>query len=396
MSENSSFNHHLSEDSSEERLYLSGSTCDTFIVRLYGKLHFKKKLKAEYKDMPQYATAFQKEFEVGFLLQHPALPRYVRLSYEDGVPCIYEEYIEGETLTEFCQSHPGYFRNRHAADLFIDELLPVMAYLHDHQVLFLDLKPDNVMITSVGNHLRLVDLGGCHTDTFTDTEAHTKGFSAPEASFDERTDVYLIGKLMQYAQVSCIYNKVVAKCLDDEPSKRFQSVRELQSAIVRARRIPLLLVMFAVVLACALLCVALVLVPKEETPSVTRQSIVTSAKVPQKVQNLDVSTYKDSPSKAITEKPQREIGFSETRQMTQELHREMDRAFNKYLGRMSNDSTVDAVTFSNTINPYNAALKDIEKRMVEKYPSVPPSTIHYEIEKYISETVSPLMQRVLR
>lgn len=62
-----------------ERLLATGSTCDTYLVRVYGKLHFLKRLKAELAAQPRYVLAFRKEFETGFSLNHPALPRYVAL-----------------------------------------------------------------------------------------------------------------------------------------------------------------------------------------------------------------------------------------------------------------------------------------------------------------------------
>ena len=145
----SAFSGPLDHVTSQEQLYLNGSTCQTYIVRVYGKLHFKKQLKAEYKGMPQYVEAFRKEFEVGYRLNHPALPCYVALGDEDGCPYILEEYIDGDTLTDFLAANPCYFHSRLHADRLIDELLSVFSYLHHHQVLFLDLKPDNVMITSV-------------------------------------------------------------------------------------------------------------------------------------------------------------------------------------------------------------------------------------------------------
>lgn len=234
------------DDAKAERLYLNGSTCDTYVVRMYGKLHFKKKLKAEYKGKPQYVEAFKKEFEVGYRLEHPALPKYVALKEEDGCPCIFEEYIEGETLTDFLKQYPDYFHSRKHADKFIDDLLSVFAYLHEHQILFLDLKPDNVMITTVGHQLRLIDLGGCRTDSFVGTEETTRAFApatksgskdnhTPGEKWGEAYDIYLIGCLLQYAKIPHIYNNVIAKCLRDNPLERYSDVESLSKAIARLR-----------------------------------------------------------------------------------------------------------------------------------------------------------------
>lgn len=410
MIASSSFTHEMEQDEPVERLYLNGSTCDTYVVRIFGKLHFKKKLKAEYRGMPQYVAAFHKEFEVGFCLNHPALPRYVSLTEEDGSPCIYEEFIEGETLTDFLRHNPDYFHNRRHADLFTDELLSVVAYLHNHQILYLDLKPDNVMITSVGHHLCLVDLGGCHTETFTNTEAQTEGFAAPDQKPDERTDIYLIGKVLKYAEMPSLYNELVAKCLEEKPTKRFQSVDELRRATEKARKKPRLIVLVAIALAGIISYAIAATIPNNAQPSSTQQPVATSHRLVATARSTSkaagstaVASANDTPlrlatqtfsksSNAATTSPD---STSEVKQMTKELHREMDKAFNRHLATIANDSTLNATVFSRHFNPYNEAVKNIETRMIKDYPNIPPDTIHIELQKHISQTISPLMQRVL-
>lgn len=71
----SSFSRQVAPEDGVERLYLGGSTCDTFVVRRFGKLHFKKKLKVDFRGKSIYIEAFRKEFETGYRLEHPALPR---------------------------------------------------------------------------------------------------------------------------------------------------------------------------------------------------------------------------------------------------------------------------------------------------------------------------------
>ena len=56
-----------------ERMDTRGATCDTFRVKLYGKLHFLKRLKAEYAGDIRYQEALRKEFETGYRLEHPSL-----------------------------------------------------------------------------------------------------------------------------------------------------------------------------------------------------------------------------------------------------------------------------------------------------------------------------------
>ncbi len=58
-----------------ELLQVGGSTCECYRVKLYGKLHFLKRLKPQLRTHPQYVAALQKEFETGYSLDHPHLVR---------------------------------------------------------------------------------------------------------------------------------------------------------------------------------------------------------------------------------------------------------------------------------------------------------------------------------
>ena len=130
MEENSHFGNPLpSEQPMLEQLYSVGSTCDAYRVRLYGKLHFLKRLKQQHVNDIRFVEAFQKEFEVGYGLEHPNLIRYLSFS-DDG---ILMEYVDGETLTDFLLSHPNYFKVQAHSDKFVRQMLSVMQYLHDHR-----------------------------------------------------------------------------------------------------------------------------------------------------------------------------------------------------------------------------------------------------------------------
>ena len=183
----------------------NGATCDTFRVKLYGKLHFLKQLKPAFVNDIRYQEAFRKEFETGYRLEHPNIVCYVSLSDEG----ILMEYVDGETLKQRIDSHPEYFNKKNIEKL-LRQLLDAVAYLHAHQVLHLDLKPDNIMLTRIGNDVKLVDLGFCYTDTFVNTQGRTDHFAAPEqlkhGNVDERTDIYALGRIIEQLPEHNIYN----------------------------------------------------------------------------------------------------------------------------------------------------------------------------------------------
>ena len=229
--ESSQFSDSQSHYEAVEQLATQGATCDTFRVKLYGKLHFLKRLKAEYRGDIRFQEALRKEFETGYRLEHPNLVRYISL---DG-DSILMEYVDGENLTQRLTTQPDYFRKQKNADKFVRQLLDAVGYLHSHQVLHLDLKPDNILLTRINGDVKLIDLGCCYTDSFPDTTGHTDAFAAPEqltnGVVDVRTDIYAIGRILECLPDHHKYNKVIARCTAPDPAARYQTISDLQDAL---------------------------------------------------------------------------------------------------------------------------------------------------------------------
>jgi serine/threonine protein kinase len=145
------------------------------------------------------------------------------------------EYVDGLTLGAFVEENPAYFKSVQNANRFLTQLLEVVGYLHQHQIVHLDLKPSNILITRIGHDVKLADLGYCYTDTYTDTMGRTDKYAAPEQihgeQVDARTDIYAIGKLMESLPCHHINNKVIARCTAPSPSNRYQTIEELQNAL---------------------------------------------------------------------------------------------------------------------------------------------------------------------
>lgn len=254
-----------------ELLPVEGSTCNCYRVHLYGKLHFLKRLKPEFRTDPRYVASLQKEFEIGYRLEHPHLVRYV----SKGEDYLLTEYVDGETLSQFVANHPDYFTSKKNTNRFLSQLLDVLGYLHSHQVVHLDLKPDNILITRIGNDVKLADLGYCYTDTYTDTMGRTDKYAAPEQlqgdQVDARTDIYAVGKILETLPCPTIYNKVIAHCTAPDPSKRYQSEDEILYDINHQKRYYRYVALFVVVVAVLAVCIALLTHQQDATP-VTQES----------------------------------------------------------------------------------------------------------------------------
>lgn len=214
-----------------EPLPVSGFICEAYRVKIYGKLHFLKKLKKEHEDNILFREALRKEFEIGIRLEHPNIVRYV--SFHDDE--ILMEYVDGEDLLAFLKNHPTYFEDAEHFDKFVGQLLSALQYLHDNQVLHLDLKPENIMLTRIGCDVKVVDLGCCYSDTFVDSTGYTTQYAAPEQlagrKVDVRTDIYAVGQILELLPHPPIYNKVIERCLYKNPQDRYPSIADLKAAL---------------------------------------------------------------------------------------------------------------------------------------------------------------------
>ena len=106
-------------------------------------------------------------------------------------------------------------------------------------MLHLDLKPDNILITRIGHNVKLIDLGGCYTDCFTDTTAHTDAYAAPEqlaalsqqgTAVSESTDLYALGCILRQLPCGSRYQSLISRSTQPLPADRFQSAEEIFSS----------------------------------------------------------------------------------------------------------------------------------------------------------------------
>lgn len=202
-----------------------GATCETYYARLHGRRVFIKRLKEEYRLNPRYLSALEKEFNIGFKLEHKALPHYLLLEKD----AIVMDYIDGVTLSQFITENPSYFSVDENVNRFMRQLLNCINYLHQNSVLHLDLKPQNIMLSHIDNDVRIVDLGFCYSDAYNDTTGYTNTFAAPELKEEtgikigSYTDIFAIGKILEYLirnGKNNRYIKIAKKCQDEDIHNR--------------------------------------------------------------------------------------------------------------------------------------------------------------------------------
>lgn len=145
-----------------------GSICDIYKTRWHRRTVFIKRLKKEYRDSPLYLDALEKEFEVGVNLSYPSLPTYLAFSRD----YIVMDFIDGLTLADMIGRGDPWLKDKQNRKRVLKQLIEAVEYLHSHNVVHCDIKADNIMITSNGHNLVLLDFDKCYTDYFTDTSGH--------------------------------------------------------------------------------------------------------------------------------------------------------------------------------------------------------------------------------
>jgi eukaryotic-like serine/threonine-protein kinase len=105
---------------------------------------------------PQLIERFQRERDILASLTHPNIGRlYDAGVTSDGQQFLALEYVEGTSLTDYCDA--GRLDIRARLKLFL-QVLEAVQYAHSHLVVHRDLKPSNILVTSEGQ-IRLLDFG---------------------------------------------------------------------------------------------------------------------------------------------------------------------------------------------------------------------------------------------
>ena len=126
-----------------------------------------------------YQGLLQKEFDIIKHVQHPGIVEVTGIEEVDGFgKCLVMEWIDGVTLEKWLQQPHSKMERVHIAN----QLLVVLEFVHDMQVVHRDLKPSNMMVTRNGSVLKLIDFGLADADSYAVLKepAGTDGYVSPE------------------------------------------------------------------------------------------------------------------------------------------------------------------------------------------------------------------------
>ena len=245
-------------------LVSEGGRSLTTRVVVDGKEYCKKQLAQAYRGDLRMRMALYKEFNVGSQIDSRYIVKYKEINEDEQGLYVLMEHVNGMSVAEKMDSEPTYFANQHNVMRLLRQLLKALKALHSRNVAYLDLKPDNIMLTQVSNEVKLIDLGGCFADSNSFTAERTSGYAAPELASDQidevdaRTDIYGVGRLMQYIEerAGCKLpqhlQRIKRRCLHEDKTQRYESADAMLKALNRkVQRIRGALCGIALLLACA-------------------------------------------------------------------------------------------------------------------------------------------------
>ncbi|HEY9666044.1 MAG TPA: serine/threonine-protein kinase [Coleofasciculaceae cyanobacterium] len=146
----------------------------------------------------------QEAIRLDELGKHPQIPELLAYFSQDNQQYLVQEFIDGSDLAQELTSN-GPFNEAQVRSLLTD-LLPVLQFVHQHQVIHRDIKPENIIRRSSNNQLVLVDFGASKVATGTalartGTAIGSAGYAAPEQSYGRAvfaSDIYGLG-------ITCIH-----------------------------------------------------------------------------------------------------------------------------------------------------------------------------------------------
>ena len=218
-----------------------------------GRVMMRKSLRRQYLNNSDQRDMLRKEYAVGCLLAErtPYVVGYRKMTDNDEECSIWMDYIEGETVDSLLSIHPDFFRNERNLRRFLSQLLEGLSAIHSSQVVHMDIKPANVMLTSVNRDVRIIDLGLSYTYSHPTSAGMTNAFAAPEqkagGSVDARTDIYAVGKMIEYIaqrlnseertyHLPRDIRRIMEGCLHDEKTSRWQSCGDIIRRLNKDRR----------------------------------------------------------------------------------------------------------------------------------------------------------------
>lgn len=215
--------------------------CVVYSGLYHGRRIAFKVLKAQYRASEFHRRLLRKEFEITSMMNHQNIVAALKMADLPAYgEAILTEYIDGTTLAEYLESNPKPTREQLMS--ITEQICHAVNYIHSRQTVHCDLKPSNVLITSSGKFVKIIDFGMSRGNGFEtlDLAGGTQGFTAPEnfkaqAKASAATDIYSMGKIMEFMDRDGAMKGVWRRCIAEKPAARPGSAIEIIELLRRRR-----------------------------------------------------------------------------------------------------------------------------------------------------------------
>jgi serine/threonine protein kinase, bacterial len=200
---------------------------------------------------------------------HPQLPRLLDFFEQGSEFYLVQEYVAGGTLQQEVRRNGPF--DEAAVRTVLQEILPILTYLHGSEVIHRDIKPANILRRSIDNKMVLIDFGAVKDkvneamaanpqeySTLTSFAVGTPGFAPPEQMAMRpvyASDLYALGVTCVYlltgksprdlhhdpttgelmwrnlVRISDEFANILTKMMEASVKHRFQSAQELLQAL---------------------------------------------------------------------------------------------------------------------------------------------------------------------
>ena len=229
-----------------------------------------KVLKPEYSSDKSFVNKFRAEAQSAAGLSHPNIVNVYDVGDDSGLHYIVMELVEGITLKRFIE-RKGKLDIKEAVGIGI-QIAQGMEAAHDNHIIHRDIKPQNIIISRDGK-VKVTDFGiakATNSNTITSNAMGSVHYLSPEQArggySDEKSDIYSLGVTLYEMlsgkvpfagdntvsvalrhiqgeamplreldpEIPVSVDKIVQKCMQKRPERRYHSASELIADLKRA------------------------------------------------------------------------------------------------------------------------------------------------------------------
>ena len=212
---------------------------------------------------------FRREASVLYQIRHPQVPEFRATFESEGRLLLVQDYVEGKNYRNLLLDRLKVGQTFSENEIFalMQQLLPVLSFLHGHNIIHRDISPENLMLRSQDNLPVLIDFGVVQETTAklnsqmgipASTVAGKAGYAPPEqlqsGNAYANSDLYALAvtsivlltgrepselfdsinlawNWQQFANVNPAFARVINQMLSYKPTNRYRSADEVSQAM---------------------------------------------------------------------------------------------------------------------------------------------------------------------